>query len=137
VINVLCGIRDILLRTDEVERFNKFAVKFLKNIKDEVGWECKPNEGMNEFIFHLEVYSILMLTMRFNLLAHTVTLLRGLVMSRLITHGDQEIIDECVKRFTAHEAGSGTIPADLRACAYRSVLSQGDAETLDLLLNVQ
>lgn len=45
-------------------------------------------------------------------------MLRGLILARLGCYGDQDVLEECRKRFKDHIAGS-LIPADLRAAVYR------------------
>ena len=42
-------------------------------------------------------------------------MLRGLVVGRLGSAGDQEVVSEAKRRFQAHCEGSKLIPADLRA----------------------
>lgn len=48
-------------------------------------------------------------------------MLRSRVLGILVTFADEKIIAEARRRFDAHVAGSGSIPADLRKAVYRAM----------------
>ena len=67
---------------------------------------------------------------------HLDALLRGLVLGCMGRSGDPATIAEARKRFDAHCKGESTIPADLRAAVYRTVLKHGDDVTLDAMMKL-
>ena len=69
-------------------------------------------------------------------IGHLDTLLRSLVIGRLVWFKDEAIIAEAKKRFEAHVSGKTLLPADLRSAVYKAVLSGGDESTYDTMLRV-
>lgn len=67
---------------------------------------------------------------------HLDTLLRSLVLGRLASYGDQEVVKESKLRFMQHVNNSTPVPADLRSVVYRSVLRNGDEQTYNTMLKV-
>ena len=98
--------------TDFQEAFHVFGRKLLAKINAKLGWEPVRGES------------------------HTDALLRALVISRLVSFEDPQVLDEARKRFDAHVAGTAVIPADLRGPVYRAVASRCDDKTYDQLLKI-
>ena len=69
-------------------------------------------------------------------LGHLDTLLRSLVIGRLVWFKDEAIIDEAKKRFEAHVSNKTLLPADLRSAVYKAVLTGGDESTYNTMLRV-
>jgi hypothetical protein len=86
--------------------------------------------------FFCRIFIAFVATWVSNLLGHTDGLLRALVINRLISHGDKQTINEAEKLFDQHLKGDIKISADLRSAVYRSVLSKGNSQTLDVMLDV-
>lgn len=105
IANCMGKLGALISNTDSTEELKKFGRYLFKPIGKKLGWDPKPNEG------------------------HMDTLLRSLVIGRLGWYGDEETLVEAKKRFNAHISGESTIPADLRAAVYKSVISVGDEET--------
>lgn len=112
--NVL-GKLAILLSNVEGETeqlFKQYNRVLLKNISSKLGWIPQPKES------HLE------------------TMLRGLVMARLVSSNDPDVIAEAKIKFANHLSGKETIVADLRSPIYKACLSNGDETTFNQLLQV-
>ncbi|XP_050429789.1 puromycin-sensitive aminopeptidase isoform X2 [Adelges cooleyi] len=112
--NVL-GKLAILLSNVEGETdqlFKQYNRILLKKIAEKLGWNPKPKES------HLE------------------TMLRGLVIARLVSSADPETIAEAKVKFTNHLSGKETIVADLRSPIYKACLSTGDETTFNQLLQL-
>lgn len=84
--------------------FQRFCRALLSNVSARLGWESVPGEP------HLD------------------TLLRTLVLNRLVMLEDGPTIAEAERRFAAHS--KTPIPADLRSGVYRAVVMNGDAGTM-------
>lgn len=108
----LSKLKNILSHTDLTDKFNAYGISIFAPLADKLGWESKPNEN------HLE------------------TLLRSLILSRLISFNDQKTCDEANKRFYLHKEGKQTLPADLRMACYRAVLQQADEKVYEEMLNL-
>jgi puromycin-sensitive aminopeptidase len=108
----LSKLKNILSHTDLTEKFNSYGVSIFAPLAEKLGWETKPNEN------HLE------------------TLLRSLILSRLISFNDAKTCDEAKKRFYLHKEGKQTLPADLRMACYRAVLQQADEKVYEEMLNL-
>lgn len=87
----------VLSHTDFQESYHVWGRRLLAKIYARLGWEPRKDEG------------------------HGDTLLRPLVIGRLIAFDDQEVIAEARKRFDGHVNGTSLIPADLRLVVYRAV----------------
>lgn len=112
--NVLVKIA-ILLSNVEGETellFKQYNRILLKKISTKLGWTPQPKES------HLE------------------TMLRGLVMGRLVSSADPDIISEAQIKFDNHLSGKETIVADLRSPIYKACLSSGGETTFNQLLKV-
>lgn len=68
---------------------------------------------------------------------HLDTLLRSLVLNRLVKFGDKEFANEARKKFEEHCAGVKSIPADLRSVVYKAVISVDGKAAFDSLLKVK
>ncbi|XP_050529009.1 puromycin-sensitive aminopeptidase isoform X2 [Daktulosphaira vitifoliae] len=111
----LLGKLSILLSNVEGETeqlFKQYSRILLKKIAAKLGWNPKPKES------HLE------------------TLLRGLVIARLVLSADPNTIVEAKTRFANHLSGKETIVADLRSPIYKACLSNGDETTFNQLLQL-
>lgn len=112
--NVL-GKLAILLSNVEGETeqlFKQYNRVLLKKISTKLGWTPQPKES------HLE------------------TMLRGLIMGRLVSSADPDIIAEAKIKFNNHLSGKEIIAADLRSPIYKACLSSGDETTFNQLLQV-
>lgn len=110
--NCLSKLRVIISHTEHMETFNKFGRDLFKPVSNRLGWDPKPDES------HLD------------------KLLRSLVLGKLGRYEDAETIAEAKRRFQDHINKRSTIPADLRAAVYRSVLSVGDEETYNSMIRL-
>jgi puromycin-sensitive aminopeptidase len=108
----LSKLKNILSHTDMIETFNSYGISIFGPLAEKLGWESKPNEN------HLE------------------TLLRSLILSRLISFNDPKTCDEAKRRFYLHKDGKQTLPADLRMACYRAVLQQADEKVYEEMLNL-
>jgi puromycin-sensitive aminopeptidase len=112
--NVL-GKLAILLSNVEGETellFKQYNQILLKKIFTKLGWTPQPNES------HLD------------------RMLRGLVIGRLVSSADPDIVSEAKMKFANHLSGKETIVADLRSPIYKACLSSGDETTFNQLLQV-
>uniref|UniRef100_A0A1B6E9J3 Aminopeptidase n=1 Tax=Clastoptera arizonana TaxID=38151 RepID=A0A1B6E9J3_9HEMI len=110
--NCLSKIGVLLSNTDFEDHFKAFGRKLLKKINYKLEWEQKPKEN------------------------HLNTLLRALVLNKLVSYDDKEIIKECQRRFENHITKKNLIPADLRSAVYKGVLSVGNEETYETMLRL-
>lgn len=97
---------------DTEQLFKQYNRILLKKISTKLGWTPQPNES------HLE------------------TMLRGLVMARLVSSADPDVISEAKIKFANHLSGKETIVADLRSPIYKACLSSGDETTFNQLLQL-
>jgi len=112
--NVL-GKLAILLSNVEGETeqlFKQYNQVLLKKISAKLGWTPKPEES------HLD------------------KMLRGLVMARLVSSADPDVISEAKIKFANHLSGKEIIVADLRSPIYKACLLSGDETTFNQLLQV-
>ncbi|OXA64356.1 Puromycin-sensitive aminopeptidase [Folsomia candida] len=110
--NVMSKLNLLFAYTDYHDQFKKFGIHLFSGIADSVGWEPKEGES------HLD------------------TMLRSLVLLRLTSFGHEKTIQESKRRLNLHRNGDQTIPADLRPVVYRGVISEGDEETLEMMLKM-
>ncbi|XP_073947125.1 puromycin-sensitive aminopeptidase [Choristoneura fumiferana] len=68
--------------------------------------------------------------------SHLDTLLRSLVLNKMISFEDPETIKEAKNRFEKHVSGACTLPADLRSACYRAVLAEADEPTFQRFLQL-
>lgn len=108
----LVKLQLLLAHTDSAAKFNAYGRKLYAPIQEKLGWEAKPNEN------HLD------------------TLLRTLVLNRLVSFNCEKTIDEAKKRFDLHVQGKQVLPADLRSTCYRAVLKSADEATYEKMLSL-
>ncbi|KAA0199835.1 hypothetical protein HAZT_HAZT007880 [Hyalella azteca] len=89
-----------------------FIRDLFANIHQKLGWE--PNESES----YLD------------------KLLRPMVLSTLGENGEQSVIQKCQSLLVDHVSGSKMLPADLRACVYKTCMIHGDASTLNTLMKL-
>ena len=103
---------DILISyTDSYESFQKFGKKLVSKAYERLGFDQKPGE------------------------ANTTSLMRSLVLSRLIGFKDDNVIAEAKKKFQAHVNGQSLSP-DLRHSVYIAVVKSGDSDFHETLLKL-
>lgn len=108
----LSKLKNILSHTDLTEKFNAYGIHLFNPIAQQLGWEAKPNES------HLD------------------TLLRSLVLSKLISFKCEKTCEEAKRRFYLHKEGKQSLPADLRMACYRAVLQSATSEVYEEMLNL-
>ncbi|KAJ8683682.1 hypothetical protein QAD02_019474 [Eretmocerus hayati] len=110
--NCLSKIGILLSHLDIYPKYKAFGRQLFSDIHSRLGWDPKPNEG------HLD------------------TLLRSLVLNRMISFENEDTVKEAQKRFQDHITGKALLPADLRASVYKAAMQAGDASTFDTLLKL-
>ncbi|XP_031826671.1 puromycin-sensitive aminopeptidase isoform X2 [Nomia melanderi] len=110
--NALRKIGFLLSHLDRLDSFKAFGRNLMRDISNELGWEPKPNES------------------------HCDTLLRSLVLDRMAALNDTNTIEEAKKRFDLHVSGKTLLAADLRSPVYRAVLSNGNNEIYQTMLEL-
>jgi len=105
-------LKNILSHTDLIDKFNAYGRHLFGPIAEQLGWDTKPNES------HLD------------------TLLRSLVLSRLISFNCEKTCEEAKRRFYLHKEGKQTLPADLRMACYRAVLQSATKDVYEEMLNL-
>ncbi|PSN57011.1 Puromycin-sensitive aminopeptidase [Blattella germanica] len=110
--NCLSKLYILLCHTDYEDLFHAYGRRLMQGVGARLGWDPKPNES------HLE------------------TLLRSLVIGRLVWFKDEVVIAEAKKRFEDHISGKTLLPADLRSAVYRAVLSDSDESTYNTMLRL-
>ncbi|KAG1652085.1 Puromycin-sensitive aminopeptidase [Nymphon striatum] len=103
-------LKVVLSYTESLPLLYNFGRKFFSKIYSHIGWDPKPNES------HLDA------------------LLRSLVIGRLVSFQDPQVLEVAKKRFQAHIDGTTTISSDLRSAVYIAVVSQGDEKTLNQMI---
>lgn len=112
IVTSLSKLKNILSHTDLTDKFNAYGISIFAPLAEKLGWESKPNEN------HLE------------------TLLRSLILSRLISFHDSKTCEEAKRRFYLHKSGKQMLPADLRMACYRAVLQEADEKVYEEMLNL-
>lgn len=88
---------------DYLDDFYKFGRSLYRDIFEKITWDSKANES------------------------HTDTMLRSLVLNRLISFRDEPVISEAVRRrFYDHYKGIKLLPADLRGPVFKAVSMRAD-----------
>ncbi|CRL03424.1 CLUMA_CG016271, isoform A [Clunio marinus] len=108
----LSKLKNILSHTDLSDQFNSYGIQLFGPIAQQLGWDAKSKES------HLD------------------TLLRSLVISRLVSFNCQQTCDEAKRRFYLHKEGKQTLPADLRMACYRALLQSANTEVYEEMLNL-
>lgn len=112
ITNSLIKLQTLLSHTTVDQQFNEYGIRLYKPVADRLGWDCKAGES------HLD------------------TLLRSLVLNRLISCGCTSAIEEAKKRFKLHASGQCSLPADLRSACYKAVMQNGDINTYEEMLRL-
>ncbi|XP_050337448.1 puromycin-sensitive aminopeptidase isoform X2 [Bactrocera neohumeralis] len=112
ITNSLANLHILISHTDLMDDFNRYGEKLYRPVADRLGWDVREGEN------HLD------------------TLLRSLVLSRLVSFRCKDIIAEAQKRFNNHADGTNPIPADLRSTCYKAVLQDGDEKIFNEMLQL-
>lgn len=112
ITNSLVKLQTLLSHTTVDKQFNEYGIRLYAPIADRLGWDCKAGES------HLD------------------TLLRSLVLNRLISCGCTATMEEAKKRFKMHASGEQLLPADLRSTCYKAVMQTGDIATYEEMLRL-
>lgn len=112
ITNSLANLHVLISHTDLMEHFNAFGRSLYEPVVARLGWE--PNENEN----HLD------------------TLLRSLVLTRLVSFRSQEVSEEARRRFRSHVNGTKILPADLRSACYKAVLQDGNEAIFEEMLTL-
>ncbi|ALC43653.1 Psa [Drosophila busckii] len=110
--NSLANLHILISHTDLMDDFNTFGRALYEPVAARLGWEPRDNEN------HLD------------------TLLRSLVLTRLVSFRSPDIIEEARKRFHSHVNGTKPLPADLRSTCYKAVLQDGDEKIFEEMLSL-
>ncbi|XP_052892551.1 puromycin-sensitive aminopeptidase isoform X2 [Anopheles moucheti] len=110
--NCLAKLQLLLAHTPAEKQFGEYGVRLYQPVAEKLGWDVKPGES------HLD------------------TLLRSLVLGRLVSFGCTKTVAEAKRRFDEHAQNKRVLPADLRSTCYRAVLQNGDLATYDEMLRL-
>lgn len=110
--NCLMKLQSLISHTDLDTQFDAYASRLFQPIAARLGWNATQGES------HLD------------------TLLRSLVLNRLVSFNCQTTCEEAKKRFEKHVSGAAILPADLRSVCYKAVLQTGNADTYELMLKL-
>lgn len=108
----LSVIANLIQYTDADDAYKHYAKALFGPIAKKLGWEQKPGEGA------------------------LTAMLRDLVLMKMGRYGDPDTVAEANRRFEEHCNGTATIPADLRATVYVTVLTNGNEETFNKMLKL-
>ncbi|CAH2039560.1 unnamed protein product, partial [Iphiclides podalirius] len=100
--NCLVKLSALFSQTALDKPLKNYGRKLFSNITKRLGWDAEEKES------HLD------------------TLLRSLVLNKMISFEDPNTIKEAKSRFEKHISGACTLPADLRSACYRAVLAEAD-----------
>ncbi|XP_058178093.1 puromycin-sensitive aminopeptidase [Anopheles ziemanni] len=112
ITNCLAKLQLLLAHTPVAEEFNAYGVRLYRPVAEKLGWDVKPDES------HLD------------------TLLRSLVLGRLVSFRCPKTVAEAKRRFAEHAQNKSVLPADLRSTCYKAVLQNGDLETYNEMLRL-
>ncbi|XP_062708639.1 puromycin-sensitive aminopeptidase isoform X3 [Aedes albopictus] len=110
--NFLTKLQLLLANSPAEEHFNQYGTRLYRTVANKLGWTVKPDEN------HLD------------------TLLRPLVLSRLVSFRCPQTVTEAKSRFADHASGKCVLPADLRSTCYKAVLQNGDLSTFNEMLRL-
>ncbi|XP_045766880.1 puromycin-sensitive aminopeptidase [Maniola jurtina] len=110
--NCLSKLSALFSHTALDKPLKNYGRKLFANITKRLGWDAEEKES------HLD------------------TLLRSLVLNKMISFEDPETLKEAKSRFEKHISGVCTLPADLRSACYRAVLAEADAEAFQRFLQL-
>ena len=102
----------VLSNTDYLKMFQSYGRQLLSTIHQKMGWTARPGEK------------------------HTDSLLRSLVINRLASFNDWNVLQKGRLLFDNHVAKKDLIPADLRYAVYSCVISNPDEKVLNSLIQV-
>lgn len=108
----LFKLQILLSHTNLIEQFNQFSISLYKPVADSLTWDAQPNES------------------------HLNTLLRSLVLNRLVSCSCAEVLQESRIRFDLHVAGKVLLPADIRNACYKAVLQVANEKTYEDMLHL-
>jgi len=105
---------NVLLWSDDVThaRFKRFTSRLFRKLAARLGWDRREGDD------------------------HLTNMLRSLVIGRLGSCGNQQVLNESQKRFKAHFNKCRPLDADLRAPVYNNVLSLNDSKVFDDMINL-
>uniref|UniRef100_A0A1A9WA91 Puromycin-sensitive aminopeptidase n=1 Tax=Glossina brevipalpis TaxID=37001 RepID=A0A1A9WA91_9MUSC len=112
ITNSLSNLYILISHTDLIDYFNKYGEKLYCPVAERLGWEARDNEN------HLD------------------TLLRSLILSRLVSYRCKSVVTEAQRRFDDHANNVRPIPADLRPTCYKAVLQDGDETIFEKMLSL-
>uniref|UniRef100_A0A2M4A3V7 Puromycin-sensitive aminopeptidase n=1 Tax=Anopheles triannulatus TaxID=58253 RepID=A0A2M4A3V7_9DIPT len=112
ITNCLAKLQLLLAHTPIEDQFNAYGVRLYQPVAETLGWDVKPGES------HLD------------------TLLRSLVLSRLVSFRCPKTVAEAKRRFQEHAENKSVLPADLRSTCYKAVLQNGDLDTYNEMLRL-
>lgn len=112
ITNSLSKLQILLSHTNLEEKFNRFGIQLYKPVAERLGWDPKADES------HLD------------------TLLRSLVLNRLVSFSCPDTLAEATKRFDLHASGECLLSADIRTACYKAVLQTADIETYEKMLKL-
>ncbi|KAH8252193.1 hypothetical protein KR026_011809 [Drosophila bipectinata] len=112
ITNSLTNLHILISHTDLMDDFHRFGRSLYEPVATRLGWEARDGEN------HLD------------------TLLRSLVLTRLVSFRSDEVIEVARHRFRSHVNGTSLLPADLRTTCYKAVLQDGDEKIFEEMLNL-
>ncbi|XP_011165084.1 puromycin-sensitive aminopeptidase isoform X2 [Solenopsis invicta] len=112
IVNILSKIGILISHLDFEDSLKAFGRNLFRDVNARLGWDPKPNES------------------------HLNTLLRCLVLGRMVALNDHDTIEEAKRRFELHVNGTTTLAADVRTPVYRAVLSVGDVNTYETMIKL-
>lgn len=110
--NCLSKLSALFSHTELDKPLKNYGRKLFSNVTRRLGWDAEEKES------------------------HLVTLLRSLVLNKMISFEDPETIKEAKSRFERYVAGESALPADLRSACYRAVLADADERTFARFLQL-
>ena len=102
----------LLAGTEHLDKLHAFGCWLYSDSFDRLTWSIKENEK------------------------HVDALMRTLVINRLVSFGNKDVINQALDRYKAHVTKSSIIPADLRAAVYKTVAIYGDEEQFESLFTI-
>lgn len=108
--NCMSKLSALLSHTPLDKPLKNYGRKLFSNITLRLGWDAEEKES------HLD------------------TLLRSLVLNKMISLEDPDTIKEAKNRFEKHASGACPLAADLRSACYRAVLAEADEATFQRFL---
>ncbi|XP_046969043.1 puromycin-sensitive aminopeptidase [Vanessa cardui] len=110
--NCLSKLSALFSHTALDKPLKNYGRKLFCNVTRRLGWDAEEKES------HLD------------------TLLRSLVLNKMISFEDPDTIKEAKSRFERHSSGECALPADLRSACYRAVLAEANEATFQRFLQL-